>query len=855
MKVAGRRLYAPLASAAAFWAGSAAPAVAQGMFEHAPDTDIARAWLDLLFRGTKLPDAITVSAPNLSLIAEAVHQALGIYSNSVLVIAALLLFYNLAVMVVETAHTGVPMGKRSNQVWAPIRLVLAIGFLVPVSSGLNSGQYVVSWMAEQGSSLGSHVWRTASETMRDSFSGIAMPESPNVSGFVVGGLEMEFCRALYRQNFKTFSIDKAVVASGDIDAIQKIPRTRFAEETWQYTDRFQSSVPMCGAYRFASTRVSNDNTTVLSNIDRLTNELADFSRGETDKLVGEMQPLAEKNLPIFLGQSAGPGVHDDVMALLASHQAEVDEKLHDVIINDPQIINQTMAASADSGWVTAGSFMLQLSRLQEMYGTLASRALPAVQAPIFASASNVMPALADQIAADPVLWAFAPEDISPLKTFQTQMTHSSQLVHDWLYNRQLIDVPMVLANPFDLRSQMAAGDDPEAISSLYGHVLNDAANSYGVWNPAPVAGKGPGTLVVSDYQSLLAIPNSMQNPLTALAEFGRRQVSLGNYLFGVAGPDVAPAGTLAHSILLSAVGLGFMASGFALMFLIPLLPFFRFFMGVITWLLAVFEAILAIPIVALAHVNVAGEGLSGGTARQAYLLWLNILVRPVLTLFGFITGLLLFSFAIVFLGMVFYQLSRLAAPANGELFVTLNVAITFLYTILACAAANMTFKGITLLPELAFKWLGGIGIAERSEPAPNTAQINPNGAQGIPNLAVSSSLLAQQNATANSTSLVTRGYAVTAARANSLKMALFPNYRDNYTPPSTRDGLNNPSGTPNTNVNVTTSVTSTMTNSPHTTVLNAGGHYLQKPERSGDKPRRENMPHVGKRTDMREGGD
>ena len=81
------------------------------------------------------------------------------------------------------------------------------------------------------------------------------------------------------------------------------------------------------------------------------------------------------------------------------------------------------------------------------------------------------------------------------------------------------------------------------------------------------------------------------------------------------------------------------------MFLIPLLPFFRFFIGVLAWLLNVFEAIIAIPIVALAHLNLGGEGLGGGAMRRVYLLWLNIIIRPALTLFGLLVGLLLFAFA------------------------------------------------------------------------------------------------------------------------------------------------------------------------------------------------------------------
>ena len=70
------------------------------------------------------------------MIQSALQHALSIYSGAVLVLAGMILLYHLLGMVAETAHTGKPMG-RANQIYAPIRLVLAIGLLVPMAGGLN----------------------------------------------------------------------------------------------------------------------------------------------------------------------------------------------------------------------------------------------------------------------------------------------------------------------------------------------------------------------------------------------------------------------------------------------------------------------------------------------------------------------------------------------------------------------------------------------------------------------------------------------------------------------------------------------------------------------------------------------
>ena len=205
-----------------------------------------------------------------------------------------------------------------------------------------------------------------------------------------------------------------------------------------------------------------------------------------------------------------------------------------------------------------------------------------------------------------------------------------------------------------------------------------------------------------------------------------------------------------------------------------MLPFIRFFVGILAWLLSVFEAVIAVPVVALAHLNFSGEGLSGGAARQAYLLWLNILIRPALALFGLIMGLLLFTFGVAFLDMVFHHLMVLAAPGDGAGFGTINVALTFLYTILILAAANTSFKGITVLPEMAIKWLGGLVVAAPVEATVNaTANANANALGGSANL----QLPRQGGITGFLRQADTK--IIAAAKSYGLKMALFPQYTRN----------------------------------------------------------------------------
>ena len=86
------------------------------------------------------------------------HSLLEFYSWSLLFVGVLILCYFIVVIMAETATTGVPFGARFNTAWGPIRLLVAIGLLIPVVYGLNSGQYLTLAIAKLGSSLATNAW-------------------------------------------------------------------------------------------------------------------------------------------------------------------------------------------------------------------------------------------------------------------------------------------------------------------------------------------------------------------------------------------------------------------------------------------------------------------------------------------------------------------------------------------------------------------------------------------------------------------------------------------------------------------------------------------------------------------------
>ncbi|MCC7305041.1 MAG: DotA/TraY family protein, partial [Alphaproteobacteria bacterium] len=86
-----------------------------------------------------------------------------------------------------------------------------------------------------------------------------------------------------------------------------------------------------------------------------------------------------------------------------------------------------------------------------------------------------------------------------------------------------------------------------------------------------------------------------------------------------------------------------MAMSFILYYVLPFLPFIYFFFAVGGWLKSIFEAAVAMPLWALAHIRIDGNGIPPQGAMNGYYLLMEIFLRPVLIVFGLLGSIQIFS--------------------------------------------------------------------------------------------------------------------------------------------------------------------------------------------------------------------
>jgi len=96
-----------------------------------------------------------------------------------------------------------------------------------------------------------------------------------------------------------------------------------------------------------------------------------------------------------------------------------------------------------------------------------------------------------------------------------------------------------------------------------------------------------------------------------------------------------------------------LAIGFILYYVIPFFPFLYMMFAVSGWVKGIFEAMVGLPLFALAHMRIDGNGLPGPVAMNGYFLLFEIFLRPFLIIVGFVSSIIILTTQVQLLNSVF----------------------------------------------------------------------------------------------------------------------------------------------------------------------------------------------------------
>ncbi|PCJ97836.1 MAG: hypothetical protein COA45_09110 [Zetaproteobacteria bacterium] len=766
----------------------------------------------------------------------ALHQLFRFYSTALLLVAVLIFLYFLVVIIFETTTSGTPFGQRFQNVWVPIRLIVALGLLVPapvagVGATLNSGQYIVLYAAKYGSSFATVGWNsfntavsghsqfggTPTTPMGRRYSNIAIPEVPDISALVEAMSIVHACAYSYAllSAEQPTGVGAGIYPPLEASHVGPTTETGFKVVPFlvKHKEGNQVAGPIAGnanlvgnpllrlqvtssgslpspdylgalgfyygsdiVIRFGEYRAGDDKHTdypglvkpLCGDIRIPVSSLADLGgaaagRGGADhmlrgyyRLVAQMwfndmdmrqfarayitaktvQGETDYRWFCSTNESPGTGSMSGVTRTLLGFPATAAD-----CRNDP-------APSATWKQQVIARYATDLKTLvREAWGSYVLSTLSSAQTPqdrsygwvgagiFYSKLAELNGGWIDGVQAVPYM------DLYPLAMEQVRAQNRKSNEHV-SYKKQ-----------FTMSTKAPSGAEaPEGFSSMgeRDKIASGLSAVFGYWNNQT---KSFDNLNRISYRNIfmdsinrlfgtsglaaMRTSNAHLNPMVQLIVVGKGLVDSAIYnLAGASGSaflggmvtamgensKIGAIGEAASQVLLSTAFMG-LTAGFVLFYILPFLPFVYFYFAAASWIKAIFEAMVGVPLWALAHLRIDGDGLPGDSAQNGYFLILEIFIRPILTVVGLVAAVVIFSTQVQILNLIWDLVtSNISGDSSAVTADVLNMTsvndtrfqrgvidqffFTVIYTIVCYMMALASFKLIDRIPDNILRWAG-----------------------------------------------------------------------------------------------------------------------------------------------------
>lgn len=723
-----------------------------------PTDDIAFMMLDRVFQvpnffNSRFDPAIMGS---LTPQGRALHGLFRFYNQGILVIGVFILFYHVFSLAVETARTGVAFGKRFPHIYGPIRIVLAVLILLPLSYGLNTGQYLALYMAKWGSSLASNSWIEFNEAMRlAKFSNpiglvsgqlIGQPKVPSAANLINFFYLAQTCRAAYDIAYGGKQIDPYFVVPGDstrravsikLTASSSFPDTlddvfrggdisiTFGQKSSDFKDYNGNVKPYCGVLTLPIN--SKDVSRVKDIYDAYFNYIVDLWENPDLIKYGRNMAYILRFLDYASGSSlqatsvdwdaplalsganpAGGGFYADMRVNLQANFNGDMQIAISLMRNNPLIEFGMSSTITDLGWAGAG---IWYNHIAEMNGAM-------VDAVYMVPTPTQYPMVMEHVAA---VKRKLQSHISPESRFSP-----------------LIDGKALSLEQFKVGSRLDSLEIDIEIAKLLDEVFRTVADDTVTDRPRPQSSPDDPIRQLFMYiyteSGLMEVrANDGVHPLAKLSVLGKTilnktitSLGIGTLLTGfggiLSGSGMAEFGAASQQfggVLLTFASSG-LVIGLILYYLLPLYPFIYFFFAAGLWVKSIFEAMVAIPLWALSHLRWEGEGV-GNAAAKGYFMLLEIMLRPIFTLFGLLAAVASFGalangldlvFDLVVMNVDGFDMTTFTStrPGDQEILQSMrDMADVFFYTIMyiiiVYMMATASFKLINVIPSKMMRFI------------------------------------------------------------------------------------------------------------------------------------------------------
>lgn len=685
----------------------------------------------------------------------AFRSLLGFYNAVIVGIGILIIFYMFISTVLETAREGVPFGQRFNRVWAPIRIILFFALIMPFAydGTVNTAQWITFKVAKWGSNVATNGWREYNAALTETYLGdaehlIAQPNAPRGVALATFNLVMQTCRhAESRLNERKIepyivlppgvgavtgncmpleagtSFDEVVNFSGRNNITIRFgersePCTIASPTDETYKDQSGYVYPYCGEMSLDITGIGEPGARDLKE------DYFNFIK----TLWQDPQTRAAAANLVDLNTSQDPdwtvpdtSVMNYAVPTIDSYQASFRTSMENSIDAQRAAAGTMPPELLNCGWACAAVWY---NRVAEMNGAMSDAVygLPAVT--LWPSVMEAVRKERQELDAD----------FSGSEQFNPRPLTGDAISLD---SEENVEIASILNRAYQFWVMHPALSVDE-----FGNVTND--------------GRSNRSSFFKDFINMLLgsgglfdmYKNADTHPLAQLSALGKSlmDAALRNLAIGTVGGGSASVMSLfeleekynipTESLALiagavQAAGMATIVMGFILYYVLPFLPFLYFFFALSGWVKAIFEAVVAVPLWALAHLRIDGEGIPGKTGASGYYLLLEIFLRPILTVFGLLGSILVLSAMVRVLNYLFEEIIHSVGGFSSEKVYGVTVDIpsdnptppppidigfsqndvndfflTSMYCIIVYMLAMSSFKMIDAIPNYIMRYMG-----------------------------------------------------------------------------------------------------------------------------------------------------
>lgn len=615
-----------------------------------------------------------------------ISQVFLVLNSCILAVGVIWAMYHFGSAMIATGQDGEFLGQKKSSPWFIIRMGVGFTGLVPMFGGYCGAQIIMLWGTMMGVGIANLAMSASISVLTSGGSLVAMPIVPEVTAL---------SRSLFEANLCSAAANQAVMnLPGDANVNADNVEIFTASSTGNRVVLTNGNGLSCGGAEINANAAdgASSSTTSMSGISAYSGDLSGMQASllaAQQSALATMQATLSSAAQTYVSAVNNQRRPADPQAIIDNAAQAYQKQIQTELSNE----NGAFAAMAHTieanltrdGWIMLGSWYQSFAQANTQLAELAAAVATAVTGtdpanlPYPQLYRSVMASYAQQMDEDA---STTPADGS-MSTARAIGNLSSGMN----------DPQAVLARAFpgkklvqDLMVLMASGQ---------------GANGGLPLNPL-MAMKSVGDDIIDAGGSMLA----------TYASTGAESSDLGKLTAGISGmigakggakPDQSPTLSALQPFIVAVV-ISLFFFGVMLSIYMPMLPFIVWFSGVISWFMVVAEAMVASPLWAMTHLDGDGDGL-GQRTQHGYVFLLNVMLRPVFMVFGF----LLAGASVVVLGMLLNTMFWVAmqnAQYSSTRGIVMIIGFVVLYVGMCQTLCNTAFSLIHVIPDNVFSWIG-----------------------------------------------------------------------------------------------------------------------------------------------------